>query len=385
MMSNTKRAIALVAAAIAITGFTAAPSQAAKQPKASPAAQAPIAPLNINGRHVFWANGVRSVANSDPSSATNNLIYHGGAIQKMPKVYVTFWGKEWTDKNDPSFIVGGATPVKDPNGKPYTLARLQAYVTAFFKGLGGSPWNNIETQFCQGGQIGDLSCAAKSDSITNTRTVLAGVWNDTSAADAPAPVIDTLGLAENLVTDPVATEAVQASKHFNTTDTDATFFVFAPPGRVVTGSQPFGAYCGYHSEVTPTDGSPHGLRYAFIPYILDADFSPTSAVAGCGLNYVNAKNTTFGNGIFDGFSVVSGHEFSEAATDPDSFPFQDGWNDIQTSENGDKCAWRAPGSGQEGETQNVKLRTGVFAMQSMWSNADNAGAGGCVLAYKSPR
>ena len=207
------------------------------------------------------------------------------------------------------------------------------------------------------------------------------MWNDTSAADEPGAVIDTLGLAENIATDPVATEALKASKHFNSTDTDATFFVFAPPGRVVTGSQPFGAYCGYHSEVTPTNGAPHGLRYSFIPYILDADLSPTSAIAGCGMNFVNKTNTVAGNGVFDGFSMVVGHEYAEAVTDPDSLPIQDGWNDAQTSENGDKCAWITPGSGQ-GASQNLALRTGKFAMQSMWSNAFAKGAGGCVVGYK---
>jgi hypothetical protein len=374
LMAKRTKVLAVAVAALVMIGLSAVPSQAAQQ---SSAPQGPIAPLNINGRHVFWANGVKTVANSDPSTALNNLIYHGGAIQKAPHVYVTFWGSEWTDRNAAAYTI----PVKDPNGKNYTLARLQEYVTKLFAGLGGSPWNNIETQYCEGGQIGDLSCGAQNH-ITNTRRVLSGVWNDTSAADEPGPVIDTLGLAENIATDPVATEALKAADHFHSTDTDATFFVFAPPGRVVTGSEPFGAYCGYHSEVTPTNGAAHGLRYAFIPYILDTDLGPGSNLGSCGMNYVNKKNDVFGHGIFDGFSVVSGHEFSEAATDPDAWPTQDGWNDIQTSENGDKCAWRAPGSGQEGETQNVKFRTGTFAMQSMWSNADNGGTGGCVIGSR---
>jgi hypothetical protein len=364
-MQKMKRAVALGVAVIAFASLTAVPSHAGQRP------QAPIAPLNINGRHVFWANGVRSLANSDPSAALNNLIYHGGAVQKAPKVYLTFWGSEWSDPKAAAFTI----PVKDPNGKNYTLARLQTYITNFVAGHGGTGWNNIQTQYCEGGQIGDLSCARRG--IQNVRNLLAGTWNDKSAVP---PVIDTLGLVENIATDPIATEALAASKHFNSTDTDATFFVFTPPGRVVTGSQPFGAYCGYHSEVTPTGGAAHGLRYSFIPYTLDADLSPTSALAGCGMNFVNKRNTVAGNGIFDGFSMVVGHEYSEAVTDPDGWPTQDGWNDIQTSENGDKCAWISPGSGQ-GASQNLTLRTGKFAVQSMWSNAFDKGAGGCVVTY----
>ena len=178
-------------------------------------------------RHVFWANGVRTVANSDPSSLASNLIYHGGAIQKSPKVYLTFWGKEWTDSSISSYTI----PVKDPQAKPYTLARLQAYITKFMKGLGGTGWNNIQTQYCQGGQIGDLSCGTGTVAVTNAKSLVAGVWNDGVSTDEPAPVIDTLGLAENVVTDPVATEALRASDHFGSTDPDATFFVFLPPGR----------------------------------------------------------------------------------------------------------------------------------------------------------
>jgi serine protease len=132
--------------------------------------------------------------------------------------------------------------------------------------------------------------------------------------------------------------------------------------------------------VTATDGSA-GIRYAYIPYILDTDLFNGPHAGGCGMNFVNAKNTAFGNGIFDGFSIVVGHEYAEAVTDPDNtLGVQDGWNDAQTSENGDKCAWNAPGSGQ-GASQNLRLRTGTFAVQSMWSNAFDGGAGGCVVSY----
>src|SRR5207244_7079990 len=54
----------------------------------------------------------------------------------------------------------------------------------------------------------------------------------------------------------------------------------------------------------------------------------------------NAQDNAFGNGFLDGYSVVAGHEYSEAVTDPGNLSgYQDGWNDAQTSENGDKCAW----------------------------------------------
>ena len=58
------------------------------------------------------------------------------------------------------------------------------------------------------------------------------------------------------------------------------------------------------------------------------------------MHNVNATSNAFGNGIFDSWSIVTGHEYAEAVTDPDNFAaWQDGWNDAQGSENADKCAW----------------------------------------------
>jgi serine protease len=342
---------------------------------ASPSPAVPPAPLQINGKHVFWAAGVPTVGQSTVSSGTyNDLIYHSGPVMTAPKVYITFWGSEWTNKASSSFDI----PVKKPSGQDYTLANLRTYMTAFFRGIGGTSWNNINTQYCQGGAVGDVSCGTGTTAIKNPHSVLGGVWDDPSE---PPAVIDTLGLAENAVPDPVATEAEAAAAHFGFTSSvpvNAVFFVFAPPGRVDTGATPYGAYCGYHTEVTPSNLTGEGIRYAFIPYILDVDLGPGSKLGSCGMNYVNKANDNFGHGIFDGFSIVSGHEFSEAVTDPDAWPTQTGWNDYQTNEIGDKCAWISSG---QGAAQDIPLRTGSFAVQSLWSNAFNNGAGGCVISY----
>ena len=70
-----------------------------------------------------------------------------------------------------------------------------------------------------------------------------------------------------------------------------------------------------------------------------------------------------------------GHEYSEAVTDPDNFfAVQDGWNDDQTSENADKCAWGP-------ETSNITLGGNQYAVQATWSNeAFDAGKDGCALS-----
>src|SRR5581483_5404130 len=143
-------------------------------------------------------------------SAANDLIYHGGnagsgaiGVETKPIVYLVYWGSVWAK---------GFT-TKDTNGKAYSSVTLQRYVNAFFSGVGGSPWAGVQTQYCRNVPAGTTSCAGVdgADFITNPAGQLKGVWTD------PTPVpsnIITLGLAENLVDDPLASEAQRASAHF---------------------------------------------------------------------------------------------------------------------------------------------------------------------------
>ena len=201
--------------------------------------------------------------------------------------------------------------------------------------------------------VGTTSCAGieGADYITNPKHQLKGVWTD------PTPVPDeivTLGLAENLVDDPLAMEAQRASAHF-TYDPHATYIILTPPRPIATG-QP--VYCGYHSQTTSIDGigNPYRIEYSFIPW------QNTGWVAvGCGMHNVNATSNSFGNGIFDSWSIVVGHEYAEAVTDPDNFFGVAGRLERRPgSENADKCAWI--------ETQNIALAGHQFAVQPMWSN-----------------
>ena len=316
---------------------------------------------SINAKHFFWAPGQSPTGTV--ASITNDIIYHGGnagpgaiGIQKTPAVYLIYWGTEWAN---------GFTTA-DTNGKLYSSKTLQNYLNTFMANLGGSPWAAVQTQYCRNVPAGTTSCAGipGADYVTNPKHQLKGVWTD------PTPVPDdivTLGLAENLVDDPLAQEAIRASAHFQY-DPNATYIIMTPPRPIATG-QP--AYCGYHTQTTSIDGlgNPYRIEYSFIPW------QNTDWVAvGCGEHNVNATSTSFGNGIFDSWSIVVGHEYSEAVTDPDNFfAVQDGWNDDQTSENADKCAWI--------ETQNITLGGHQFAVQPTWSNeAFDAGKDGCAVS-----
>ncbi|HKC19343.1 MAG TPA: hypothetical protein VKE27_06885, partial [Candidatus Dormibacteraeota bacterium] len=111
----------------------------------------------------------------------------------------------------------------------------------------------------------------------------------------------------------------------------------------------------YHS-------SSGNLAYSYMPYLPDAG-------ASCGMNFVNSGSA----GFFDGFSIVGGHEYAEAITDPQP---NTGWLDSRSSEIGDKCAWLAPGT--PGGATDLSTGGQSYAVQSLWSNA----AGGCVTSTR---
>ena len=317
----------------------------------------------VNAKHFFWAPGQSPQGTVD--AVTNDIIYHGGnagpgaiGIQKKPAVYLIYWGTEWAN---------GFT-TQDTDGRSYSSKTLQNYLNTFMANLGGSPWAAVQTQYCRNVPAGTTSCAGipGADFITNPKHQLKGVWTD------PTPVPDdivTLGLAENLVDDPLAMEAQRASAHF-TYDPDATYIIMTPPRPLATG-QP--VYCGYHTQTTSLNGlgNPYRIEYSFIPW-QNTDWPVLGQ--GCGMHNVNATSNAFGNGVFDSWSIVVGHEYSEAVTDPDNFfGTQDGWNDDQTSENADKCAWT--------ETQNIALGGHQFAVQPTWSNeAFDAGEDPCAVS-----
>jgi hypothetical protein len=337
----------LVAGVIAVVGASPAASSAPTNPK-----------------HFFWAPGQSPTGTVN--SVTNDIIYHGGnlgdgaiGVETMPAVYLVYWGTEWA--------TGFTTP--DDDGTLYSSKTLQNYVNSFMDNVGGSPWAAVQTQYCRNVPAGATSCAGipGADYITNPKKQLKGIWTDRTPV--PDDII-TLGLAENLVDDPLAMEAMRASAHFQY-DPQATYIILTPPRPIATG-QP--VYCGYHTQTTSINGlgNPYRIQYAFIPF-QNKDW-PALGTSGCGKHFVNAQSNAFGNGIFDGYSMVVGHEYSEAVTDPDNFfANQDGWNDATGSENADKCAWI--------ETQNIALGGHQYAIQPTWSNeAFDAGKDGCAVS-----
>ena len=292
---------------------------------------------NGNGGPPPWAGGptiyMRVKDAKFARTNTSNLTYHGGSSgveTGADKVYLVYWGSQWNNN--------------DPSGE----ASIQQ---SFFNHVGGSSWNNSVTQYCQGVASGTIFCGTSGTHATNPSGVLAGTWYDNAAAAPSSPSQAQLGA-----------EAIAAAAHFGNTSASANktvqYVINTATGNNAGG---FGTqYCAWHSSTSsPAYGN---IAYTNMPYLTDA-----GASCGAGFN---------GLGPTAGITIVGGHEFAE--TETDIFP-NGGWLDSRGNENGDKCAWIS--TGNQGASANVTMNGATFPVQSLWSNAFNGGAGGCVTSY----
>ena len=304
-------------------------------------ASAPAAAGAPGSAMVFRPVGFHPTTGAAPSAITPavdvNLQYMGGSIATSPRSFVIFWGPEWNT----GWTSGG-----------FTSAQAKTYITSFFGGVGGNSWLNSTKQYCQGVARGTEFCAASATHVTNPTGQFGGSWVDTTSV--PTRPTDSQ----------VRAAAQRGASHFGY-NRNATYLVFTPHNKSISG---FGTqFCAYHDN-TSFNGQP--LAYANMPYAPDAGTS-------CGRNFVNATNNSFGNGFFDGLSIVAGHEYAEAITD--MFPSNAiAWLDTSGQENADKCAWNR-GPGPQSASRNITLGSHVFAVQSLWSNLANSRAGGCVI------
>src|SRR2546421_10381095 len=86
-------------------------------------------PVNVGSAHVLWQ---KAHSHSDAQTNPNQLLYHGGAVETKPAVYLVFWGPAWQSGFTASH--GGFT---------YTQASAMTYLQDFFGSVGGSPWNGV--------------------------------------------------------------------------------------------------------------------------------------------------------------------------------------------------------------------------------------------------
>jgi hypothetical protein len=361
MGARRLRAVALGAAALGLAVPAAA--QAGTHPVTSSLPSPALAPLSAwhgTGPKVFFRpraterSATSVLPEAEPIAAASRterasrgrLRFGGGlkgaGVLHAPKVYLVFWGSGWSSSDS-----------------------YATYEQRFFEGLyqPGDDWTASQHQYCDKVAAQSRRCGRRAPRPGYPMNgLVAGIWFDTGAVGLPT---DVLGLGSGY--DSVANEAVRAASHFGNTNVtanrDAVYVINEPPGRDSAG---FGsAYCAYHSYVSSDYGN---LPYVDLPHLTDVENSKHTGVS-CGQNAVNPGAA----GQYDGVSIVAGHEFSEAVTDP--FPGR-GWEDKHGLENADKCAWLTRG---RGAMTNLRLVTGAFAVQSLWSNSARHGRGACVV------
>jgi hypothetical protein len=262
--------------------------------------------------HVHPVKGARPGGGGSPL-----MTYHGGKIMPTAHTYAIFWGTSWNDAG-------------------FAGDKIQG-LDSFFTGFNGSDYAATNTEYTRiGGQVG---------SATNHF----GHFLDTSPGPTRAPKTSTI-LAE------VCKVAADSNGVPPDTDGNSYYAVYTDLPRGHAG------YCAWHSF-----GSCGGksVQFAFF-FDLDGD-------AGC-----DPEDSPTATGHSQGLAAlanVSGHELSEALTDPAS---PGAWYDSSGAENADKCAWTfgAPF---------LTLSNGSkFKIQGNWSNAAyNNGQsgytkGGCV-------
>ncbi len=221
----------------------------------------------------------RAAAISHALMDPNGLNYHGGMVQRLPKIYIDYWQFS-----------------SDPAG-------VMPYLSSYLGGIGSSPWLSTVTQYYE--KYGPTKYY-----ISNPSHQLANTWNDNTNAIAARPTSNQ-----------VDAEALRAAKHFGDYTASALYVIALPSGHDPVGFKT--QWCAYHGSTAVTNGQ---IAYVNLPYMPDAG-------ANCGENIVNAGSA----GTNDGTSIVAGHEVAEAQTDPQP---PSGWTYYGFSEIGDMCAWQ---------------------------------------------
>jgi serine protease len=213
--------------------------------------------------------------------STKQMLYHGGAVQTAPRIYLVFWGANWFS-----------------GGDPYGVANR---LNLFYGGLGGSTYANVLKQF-----------SSNYGSFTNPAGQYQGWIQDTSAIPANPTKAD------------VAAAAKRAATRVNDYSYNTQFVVAMPWGYVDTFSTA-NKFCAWH-DWTYASGS-NWITFTSMPYIPYEDYLGR----GCGQNYVNAG----ASGTLDGVTILASHEYAETVNDPSL----NTWYDSDGSENADKCSW----------------------------------------------
>jgi hypothetical protein len=272
----------------------------------------------LNGQHqppmwgIHWARGFDPLDRANEAHSgqagrkrSPNMTYHGGKIMPTAVTKAIFWGSSWSN----STFIGDKISGLDSWYTGFSNSNYAA-TSDEYTGTNGQVGPNTTYQ----SHIVDLSAASGGN---NTAVILAEVCKEVTAG--------------NIVPDAAG---------------NGYYPVYVDVKRGNAG------YCAYHSAGTC------GGKLVQFAFFFNLDGDP-----GC-----DPQDTTTGHSQgLAALANVSGHELSEARTDPAS---PGAWYDSSGEENGDKCAWTF-------NVSSVPFSNGShWKIQGEWSNAAfNAGTG----------
>jgi len=296
--------------------------------------------------------------------STSQLVQGSGPIMQDPTNYLIVW---------------------QPPGTSFPAGYMAA-IQQFFQDVSGTPYLQIETQYCD-----------TSGNCPKGTSHYGGTWTDTNAYPAPDDGTTAHPLTDGDLQQAV-NDAIAANPTWNPPSTNTMYFVFMgfftgtnDPIHSCMGSDCFAAldtnpsgagYCAYHSHFT--DGSGNDVIYSS---------QPEDAMGSCYPGSYNSGPYPNGAGNVDITLSAVSHEMFEANTDPDL----SNWRDSTGDEIGDKCAyhypWGDPNAGpMEPDGTDLVLNNDPYEVQTEWSNGavvwnqeqppgQNPGAPGCVKRY----
>lgn len=258
------------------------------------------------------------------TSCPNGICYHGGPIMAGTVPIYIIWYGNWN--------AGGSNS-----------ATSQSLVEKFITNLSGSPYEHINTTYCQNSTCpssvnvsGNLSQpASATDSSYDFGTAL----SDANIQSIVAKYCAGLGGCSN----------------------GALYFVLTSSD--VNESSGFCTqYCGWHTHGTISGSD---VKYAFVG-------NPDRCPSACEAQTTSPNNDSGADGMI---SIVA-HEQEEAISDPDL----NAWYDRTGAENADKCAWTfgTESTAGNGSLYNITLNGTEYLIQQNWLNASG---GLCTMSH----
>lgn len=255
-----------------------------------------------------------------PSFGSGNMTYHGGPVQSDVHLYVVFWGTWW------NYTPSAGCPASQGNGEA-----AETFLYNYYHGVGasGDGLSNVQTQYTDSaGHRPRYPVIPQGHVFTNW---LVYCSNPPHAA------------TQNQLAAVAVFYANYLKARGAVIDRNTQIVVVSPSGTNPGGGF-VSQYCAYHSWISYGNGE---ISWTNQPYLSGTN---------CNQNFVS------GGGSMQGWSIVTGHEYAESATDPQGT----GWYTSNYSgEIGDKCAWTG--------LFTERLHTGSFVQQPEYSNKD----GGC--------